>query len=547
MRSYVLPIFGFLLFLLTYISCANPITPSGGPKDELPPVLDTLKSFENYQTRFEKSDIELYFDEFINVRNPVTQIVISPPLTFGRQVNHRGKKVKIEFAPEETLKENATYVINFGDAIVDFTEGNVLSNFTLVFSTGDFIDSLSLEGQVKDAFTSESLADILVMLYVDNRDSVVYQNRPYYFAKSDEEGKFKINNLRADTFKLFALRDQNLNYLFDLASEEIGFLADSIILTDTSQFNLEIEIFKEESDPRYNSFDLITRGQIQLNFDGVPEDTLIHILDSCTYYLVKEESNSYLDLWFTPRNLSRLRFVTPDNQNSLDTVSIRIRNVEEPLNFLDPPRLLIEGAEAHHPEKPLEIEFNRPISEIDTSLMTIMDTSNQRNITYGLTRSDNPLRLILEADWPNERNIQFNLLPGFATDLFGYTHDTLDLNMSIGSPLDYGSIEISLVNKDSSTNYFIELVLGEKVIDTRNVYASEDKVTFEKLIPETFQLRVTEDLNANSKWDPGNYLLKRQSENVYLLDLEKLKDNWILSKEIDLSALKSGGNDTQDQ
>ena len=137
-----------LASLLTqlWIACGNQVPLTGGPRDESPPVLDTLESTRNNQIRFEKQPINLTFDEFVNLRDASKQILISPPLDKPPIINSRLKKVSVAFDEDEVLKENATYVINFGNSIVDFNEGNKLENYTFVFSTGDYIDSLSIKG-----------------------------------------------------------------------------------------------------------------------------------------------------------------------------------------------------------------------------------------------------------------------------------------------------------------------------------------------------------------------------------------------------------------
>ena len=114
-----------------------------------------------------------------------------------------------------------------------------------MFSTGDYIDSLSIKGQVKDAFTDEPIPEMIVMLYIDDRDSIPFLQRPFYFAQSDENGNFSINNLRADTFKIVVIEDLNLSYTYNPESERIGFLETPYILTDSSSQEIELQLFKE--------------------------------------------------------------------------------------------------------------------------------------------------------------------------------------------------------------------------------------------------------------------------------------------------------------
>ena len=211
-RIWKWPLFILLAAAIQY--CANPIAPTGGPRDETPPQLDTSQSTTNYQTNFEKQTIELTFDEWVNLNDVFNQVVVSPPLDNRPEVRIKKKTILFEFAEEEVLRDSATYTINFGEAIKDLTEGNPADNLRFVFSTGDFIDSLSVQGRIVDARTGEPVEGVLFNMYDELQDTVVRTRRPFYFAKTNKEGQFRVENVKSDTFKLFALKDANLNYLF---------------------------------------------------------------------------------------------------------------------------------------------------------------------------------------------------------------------------------------------------------------------------------------------------------------------------------------------
>ena len=115
-----------LLFSLVLLeSCATVIAPEGGPEDETPPQMDSLRSTPNFQTNFTKQRIELKFDEWVKLNDVFNQIVVSPPMDPSNyEVSLKGKTVRFDFKEEAILRENATYTINFGDAIQDLTQGN---------------------------------------------------------------------------------------------------------------------------------------------------------------------------------------------------------------------------------------------------------------------------------------------------------------------------------------------------------------------------------------------------------------------------------------
>lgn len=220
-----------ILVIITALcwSCAQQGSPSGGPRDEDPPVvLESIPS--NYSTRFEAKKIQITFDEYIVLDNVNQQLVVSPPMEEKPEVRLKGKTLVIQF--EEELKDSTTYTFNFGSAVKDLHEGNILFNFEYVFSTGDVLDSLSVKGTL---IYAENLSvpeeAVTIMLYENLADSVPLTQIPLYVGRSNDSGVFSVNNLKADTFKVFALKDANYNLLFDLPTEEIGFLDSSLVVS----------------------------------------------------------------------------------------------------------------------------------------------------------------------------------------------------------------------------------------------------------------------------------------------------------------------------
>lgn len=219
--------FFFIITILCW-SCAQQGSPSGGPRDEDPPVI-LESSPPNYSTLFEAKKILITFDEYIVLDNVNQELVVSPPMKEKPEVRLKGKSLLITF--NEVLKDSTTYTLNFGGAIKDLHEGNKLLNFEYVFSTGTELDSLSIRGTLKYAFDlSVPEEAITIMLYDELRDSLPMTDIPLYVGRSNDSGVFSINNLKADTFKIFALKDGNYNLLFDLPTEEIAFLDSSLIM-----------------------------------------------------------------------------------------------------------------------------------------------------------------------------------------------------------------------------------------------------------------------------------------------------------------------------
>ena len=200
---------------------------SGGLKDTIPPVVLQSEP-QNYSVNFKGQKIEITFNEFITLDNINQQLVVSPPVENRVDVRLKNKTILIDLNNE--LQDSTTYTLNFGDAIKDNNEGNLLNNFEYVFSTGNYLDSLSVYGRLVNSFDLKPSEDpVSILLYDDLSDSAFLKHGPLYVSKTGKEGYFAMNNLRSDTFHIFALKDLNSNFYFDLPNEEIAFLDTSLI------------------------------------------------------------------------------------------------------------------------------------------------------------------------------------------------------------------------------------------------------------------------------------------------------------------------------
>ena len=147
---------------LLILSCAKQSTPTGGPKDTIPPVLVGSIPAEK-QKLFKSQKIELEFSELIILNNPKDQIIITPSI--GKDYKITAKKNTATIEVDKPLSDSTTYTINFRDAIQDITEKNPARNLHLAFSTGTYIDSLSISGSIHELLTDKFIKDVTVALY----------------------------------------------------------------------------------------------------------------------------------------------------------------------------------------------------------------------------------------------------------------------------------------------------------------------------------------------------------------------------------------------
>lgn len=242
-----LPYLLVLPLLALLMQCANPVMPTGGPRDEAPPRV-VESDPPNFSTNFSGRTISITFNEFVSLKGLQQQLLISPPLDERPEFRLRGRTLQVRLF--EDLKPETTYNIYFGDAIVDLTESNPLSDFSFIFSTGSALDSMDLSGNIRFAYDLKPPESAFAMLYlIDNDtlplDSLPYLVKPYYVTRTDKEGNFRFRNLKNERFKLFGLTDMNSNFRYDMAGEAIAFfdslvkpaffepLADSVIFADS--------------------------------------------------------------------------------------------------------------------------------------------------------------------------------------------------------------------------------------------------------------------------------------------------------------------------
>ena len=508
------------------VSCAQYGRPGGGPKDEDPPYIVKETSEANYQTRFDKKYFELGFNEWIQLSNPINEVVISPPTSYPLQINTRGKAVTVRFSEDEELKQDATYQINFGDAVRDFTEGNIYKNLVFVFSTGDVIDSLSVSGTITDALTGEPREDIVVCLYDNLSDSCFLQQKPFYFTKTDKSGRYKLNNIKNDTFQIFALKDENVNYYYDLSTEEAGYLDSLVFLQDSSQINIDIQIFNEEDLPRLVESKEQNRGLIKLYYNPKPHNYDIQVSDTSIFYHYEEIKDS-IYLWHNLITQDSCFFYVNFDE-TIDTIkSKKLKNDLSKLSIgFDN---AIKDVITFHREDSLEILFNRPIAELNDTLIRLADTLKNYQISSASIAGRKALLKFDSLKIKHDYELIF--YPGSVKDIYGKENeDSLKLTIKTHDPERFGNISLNFKN-DGDTQYIAKFISGSNIL-SQDTINSDRTVTFEKLSSGSYKLEIIQDLNRDGRWTSGNIVQKRPPETIKQVNLDELKAGWDLELDV---------------
>ncbi len=535
-RFLLLSLTGFLLW-----QCANPGRPEGGPRDETPPKLVPEKSSRNYQTNYKKSPIELTFNEWVEIRDAFNQVIISPPLQYKYELSIKGKTIIFEFDEQEELRENATYTINFGEAIQDITERNPAQDVRYVFSTGDYIDSLSVRGIIVDARTTQPIEGALFLLYDNTADSVVRTERPFYFGRTGADGQFIIRNVKADTFKGFALLDNNLNYLFDQAQEAIGFPDSLLVVSDSLQPSLSIRMFTEALPLRLTTGDDSQYGRVRIAFNQPrPDDVDITHENISQRKILYETQPDTTKIWYETTTDQPWQIYIQQDTLFYDTIDVRVRDRAA---FLENATLTFEGrggSSKQHPREPLALSFNHPILAYDTNLIQLYEDTSKTLVRPSFSLDTNGQRtLVLDYKWKSGKPYSLELMPGAVTDIYSLKSDTILQDINVDLLKNYGNLFLTVDSLSADSAYIIELMDGENVIHT---YKVSGQTSFGQelryLRPATFTVRLTEDWNGNGHWDSGLYDTYRQPELMYTRDLEQLRANWDLEAVVTLDQMQ---------
>ncbi|MHC5354459.1 Ig-like domain-containing domain [Myroides sp. LJL115] len=520
-----------LVFItLFFANCAKRGSISGGPKDTLPPVL--IHSIpKNYSTNFDQKEVRILFDEYIKVNNLNQYLIISPPMENMPDISPMGipkKTLTIRF--RDSLAPNTTYNINFGNAIADNNENNVFQQFKYVFSTGDYIDSLQLNGSISTAHQLKTDNFVNVMLYEAKTftDSTVYKQKPLYVTNTlDSLTSFKLENLKEGYYKIIGLKDKNNDYLFNPSTDKIAFLTDSIYLPTDKKIDLvlfeSIQEFaaKRPTQESENKWYLPYVGEIDdLSINVKKGDSLI----KSTYTLLPKKDS--LQVWFPQVKTDSLTMSVSKGEEVFTLrPKVKIKEIDS---------LQITGTSGLlHYGKNLQLSSTTPIEHIDLDKFTFID---QDSVAVSFTLDNKYLDQALVVNFEKQESTKYNLslLPGAITDFFGEKNDTLSYSFYTGPYKDYGNLSISLSNVESFP------IIVDLIDDKNNVLATkystgETTLDFDLLTPNTYIVRISYDTNRNGKWDTGDYLKQIQPEkSVFFPEPIMVRANWDLIQQIDL-------------
>jgi len=574
-RFFQIVLLAFVAIIV--VSCANSITaPTGGPKDVTPPkVVETIP--ENGSANFNTNKFLIKFNEFVFLENVQTMALISPPMKKQPEFLTKGKSVQVKF--EEELKPNTTYSVYFGAAIVDITEKNPIKNYTYIFSTGEYVDSLSLTGTVYNAFDLKPIESTFVMLYKDNNDT-------YYLSKTDAAGKFRFDGLADAEYLLFAINDKNSSYIFDQPGEEIAFLdtlvrpiyiekpivdtiptdslysiditQDSIIviadslLPDSAVVNLDLGFdlymfLSPDTIQRLVKAEVIEKNAVRFAFSqpatNVDFEFVQYPLDSFMYVkdfsITKDTLYWYLN---NPPNDS-LELLLTQNNDTLGTVYLSLDTDKRPKRLRKKDNEKIKKVLSWKsnvlsnkltPDKHLIIRFSQPnirYNNLDSSLLVIGSDSiwDPEFIFNDSLNMEIAFPFDLQED--TEYKIHF---PDSAFTSWNNIH-TEEMNINFNTmPLSEYGVFIFNLSPEKKQNYVLQFLTEKEVVVREFLFNSDTSATFLYLDPGKYLAKIIFDNDINGIWSTGNYQKKKQPEKVIYFPKEiKVRANWDVEEEWD--------------
>ena len=526
----------FFLFLFIVVGCAKRGSITGGSKDTIAPVMKV--SFpKNFSKNFKGNEIKLVFDENIKLKNLNKQLIISPPMKYEPSILPTTPTKTITIKIKDTLQPNTTYSFNFGQSIADNNEGNPLNQFKYVFSTGDYIDSLSLGGTIKSAYDKEVESFVSVMLYDVNdnfKDSVVYNNNPRYVTNTlDSLKTFRLENLKAGKYLLVAMKDYNSNNKYNSKTDKIGFSKEFITIPNDTLY--ELELFKETLPFKTFKPSQASGNRLFLGYEGVantaaarPKLILKNRTEILSHVITKFPKKDSLQIWYKPIKVDSLTLaVAKDKYEANFTFKIKDQK-KDTLKIA-----ALQTGNLNFRER-FTLESATPLIRVENSKISIINNAKAK-VPFATEYDEFNQKLYFDFKKEPLENYTFEILPGALTDFFEKSNDTLTYKLNTRNTSDYGNLTVTLENIKQFP-VIIELTNTKGDVLTAEYTEKKTTIEFNLIEPAIYTLRAIYDTNKNKEWDSGNYLEKRQAEEVIYFSKEiDVRANWDVNQIFDLS------------
>ena len=585
-----------LLTVLLY-SCASIGNPSGGPRDEDPPVM-VRSNPAPYAVNFNGRRVTIDFNELVNVKDAFTKVTVSPSSKETPRVSSSGKRVTVQFA--DSLIPNTTYNIDFGNSIEDNNEANKLNGFSLTFSTGPEIDSLRISGVVLNARDLEPRQEMLVGIHSNPEDSAFSKLPLERITKTDDHGRFTIRGLKPGKYRIFALGDLNNDYRWDNPAEDIAFYdffvsptseqaetidsifdplthrLDTVVSRTYTRFlpnDILLNAFNTEYKPQYlTDNNRVDSTRISLIFNtraaAPPELSVVGAPAMKDWYILeKSRYNDTLTYWLKPQSLIltdtlrvAAKYLRTDSAQTLSLVNDTLRlitkrpkpqavkkkkkeedaDITPEIKFLD---FNVSGSSSHEVYAPIRFEFGTPVDTIVRQKFHLEQKQDTLwkdvPVPWEIERADtlSPRKYLIKYPWEYGQTYRLTADSIAVTGIYGLFTRPQQHEFTVKKEEDYSNLRFVVSGLPPETPAFVEL-LNRSDAPLRTAPVKGGYALFTNVAPGQYYARLVEDYNGNGEYDTGDFNALRQPEVVWYFPKKiTLKKNWDSEQIWDITAI----------
>lgn len=517
-------IFGILLLIFTLFSCARLGAPVGGDQDTIAPrplAVNIDSPFTQVPKDFRT--LRIKFDEYITLKDIQKNLIISPPIKHITKIlpsNLPTKELVIEW--KDTLQANTTYSFNFGNAIRDNNEGNVLPYYNFAFSTGEKIADLYLSGYLKEGYHTEGgakksgteNASVKVVGLYPYKDTIDYNKKPIYITKVDEDGYFELNYLSKGTYKIIGFEDKNENAIFDSGTEYIAFLRDTLHINE-SHSKVQLSLFPSKKAVKYVEAKEIPGGALFL-FEGNTSEVNLQPENKDLVYKVHQKPHSDSVQVFVDTTQEIFKKNTPQNLTFEYTAGEKKGKASLFFRNTQPPTLSLSGEAILPPKSDFIIKSNLPLEKLDTSGWKLMQDSLTTIPFKAEIMPKDATKITISAEFLEDKKYTLTVPKASIISFFTSNEKTHQWDFTLDKISNYGSLELRLKNTEQTPQFrWIQLINTEgKIIAER--YTSDKNIKFSILKPGEYHARILVDENHDEFWSPADLQNQQYAEPVFI-------------------------------
>ena len=533
MKTRILWIFYFLFCVLLggiLSQCANPVNPTGGPKDQTGPKV--LYMFpENGSLNFDYDEVHIYFDEYLRKGAYENEIFISPIPTVPPEIIVKSKGIVIRFNSD--LMENTTYVITIGTGIVDANEGNKLKKpITYAFSTGDELDSLSITGRVVNPITGGGEDEFTVLLY--KADSVpnheIINRKPVYAAKTDANGAYKLSYLAEGKYHIYAVKDGDQDYTYSQPKEKIALAETALVEFKDSTYVVEKQLYSflmDQEPPQVKSLkwinDRTLLAEFKENIRPAFESDSLRLFIQDTLGQNVEQVRSFEMIKGKNDEIFILTDRTQQDAFDIGFVGLRdsLGNKTDTLVRVDPEsfnrkykKKVYFGVNYNVLDNLIRLGTSLPIQDsLPDSVVTLIDTAgNAFPILYDHSRFQLLAQPQVDPQFGINYKFKINGTGLFQKGLVEAEDTLIPVNISFPNPENFGTLQGSVKDTTDDHNWILYLIDAQKAVVSR---LDSSHFSLKYLKPGKYSFLLLDDEDGNGFWTPGSLNPYKLPEKYY--------------------------------